>query len=228
MARKIQDFLVKSGASLIAADSFRIVLDKASFDSGLAAEVDSTIYTFGIFDIESLDGKDKFKSSFPMQISLNVFKRTAESDKIYLYYEKNNIVIDNMTYFQNAKAAIAFLGLLTSGKFNDLSAAELTRIFKQNMKMNGTNTRVPSELVEAMISELVRWKQDVSIPFRLKYGQVPDDDYVLLNIKDISRVTSVFGAISFEDVKKALQAAVYMTRTDQVQTRSPIESVMHN
>lgn len=226
MGKQIDDYLVKDGNSLIAKDSFRIVIEKTTLDTGVATEVDSTIQTIGVFKIESLDGKDVFQTKLPMVIALNVIKRETNGEFIYLYYEKNNIVVDSMTFLKNAKAAISFLNLVTTGKIDSLSAADLTTLFKQNIRMNGSNTRVPSELVEAMVSELVRWRDDVSVPFRLKYGKVPADDFVLINIKDVARVSSVFGAVSFEDVKKALQSAVYMTRTKQEQTISPVESIL--
>jgi hypothetical protein len=55
---------------------------------------------------------------------------------------------------------------------------------------------------------------------------VSPTDYTLINIKDIGRNRSVFGALSFEDVKKSLQAGVYLSRTKSMDNVSPVDDLI--
>ena len=226
MAKKISDYLIKKDLSLVAVENCKILLEKEDFKNGLAAEVDDTIETFGVFVITSEDGKDKFVANFPVVLTLNSYERETAGEYIVLSYKKNDIIIDRMGFFKGPKPAIRFLDLLTTGKFDTLDGEGLVKLFMDNLNLNGIGSGVQSEIIEAMVSEMVRWKKDPSVSYRMKYGKVPSDDYQLMNIKEVARTTSVFSAISFEDVKKAVQAAVLITRTKQKQSYSPIEDVI--
>lgn len=166
----INNYLDKRDMQLIAIKPLRIILTKEDFANGIANEVDENIETFGVFNIESLDGKDSFKCNFPIIITLNVLEREEENGLIYLNYQPNDIVIEKMGFFKGPKQANGFLDLLNSGKFVGLTQEEIVAAFNTNMRMNGANPGVQSELVETMVSELVRWKKDPSVPFRLKNG----------------------------------------------------------
>ena len=226
MAKKISDYIIKKNLSLIAVDNCKIVLNKEDFVTKLAVEVDDTIETFGVFIITSEDGKVKFQAKFPVILTLNSYDREVVNDTVVLSYKKGEIIIDQMGYFKGPKPAIKFLDLLTTGKFDNLSGEDLVNLFINNLALNGISSGVQNEIIEVMVSEMVRWKQDPSVAYRLKYGKVSADDFELMNIKDIARTTSVFSAISFEDVKKAVQSAVYISRTGQKQTYSPIENAI--
>ena len=209
--------------AVIAVAPMKIVLEKSDFKNNIAKDVDNTVETFGIFKIQSLDGKDSFDVSFPIVINLNISKRSETSEFVFLIYEPNDIIIAQMTYFDGPKQANRFLDLLIGGKFNDKTQEELVVLFTQNMALNGANIGVQSEIIEAMISELVRWDKDTSIPFRMKSGKVSPDDYQFLSIKDVARTSSVFNTLSFEDVKKAVQSSILMSRKNTKQRTSPVE-----
>ena len=224
----IDSFLVKKGDSLVALAPIDILIPKRNFDVNLASEVDETIQTFGTFAIRSGDGKRNFNVKFPLKLSLNVFDRTSDTENIILHYKANDIVIDRMTYFKGPKPANAFLDLFTSGKFVGLTQEELVKLLNDNVRLNGASTGMNSELAEVMISELVRYKKDPSIPYRMVSNKVPEtpENAIFMPIKEVARTSSVFAALAFEDVKKAVQASVFMTRTDQEQVVSPIEKAV--
>jgi hypothetical protein len=226
MAKKISDYIIKKDLSLVAVDDCKIILDKEDFATKLAVEVDDTIETFGVFIITSADGKSRFKSKFPIVLALNSYDRETTSTSVILSYKKGEIIIDQMGFFKGPKPAIRFLDLLTTGKFDTLNGEDLVNLFINNLNLNGIGSGVQNEIIEVMVSEMVRWKQDPGIAYRLKYGKVAEDDFELMNIKDIARTASVFSAVSFEDVKKAVQSAVLISRTGQKQTYSPIESAI--
>ena len=95
--------------------------------------------------------------------------------------------------------------------------------------MHGIKFKVQSVLIEAMASEMIRYKKNEAIPFRMVMHLKNVDmknDYFIMPIKDIARTTSVFNALSFEDIKKSMQASVLMTRSGQAQRQSPVETVL--
>lgn len=225
MANK-KDYMEKRGDTLVALKPCKIILNKADFDNDISKEVNDKIQTFGIFNIHSLDDKDKFKCRFPIIIDLNVNNKEVVDGKVILYYEANDIIIESMTFNNGAKQANRFLDLLITAKFEGITQEDMLQIFLDNMSLNGANIGVQSEVAEVMISELVRWKKDNTIPFRLKIGKVPDDEFEFMSIKDVARVSSVFNTLAFEDVKKALQSSVLMTKQNRPQRYSPVEKVI--
>lgn len=224
----IEKYLVKRNNSLIALQPLKIILNKSDFKNNIAIDVNDTVETFGIFQIMSMDEKEVFDVSFPIIINLLISDRLETTDHVILLYKENDIVIEKMVYIDGPKQANRFLDLLISGKFLNKGQEELVTMFTDNMRLNGANVGVQSELIEAMISELFRWKNDNSIPFRMKTDKVSDNDYTFLSIKDVARSSSVFNTLSFEDVKKSLQSSILMTRENTKQRISPIEkSVLH-
>lgn len=219
----IDKYLTVRNNSLIAVSPLKIVLNKSDFKNNIAIDVNDTVETFGIFKVHSLDSTDVFDVSFPIIINLNISERKEDKDFVTLIYQANDIIIERMTYIDGPKQANRFLDLLIGGKFLDKTQEELVIMFTTNMGLNGANVGVQSELIEAMVSELVRWEKDNSIPFRMKSGKVPDDQYTFLSIKDVARTSSVFNTLSFEDVKKSIQSSILMSRNNTKQRTSPIE-----
>lgn len=224
----IEKYLVKRNNTLVAIAPLKIILNKSDFKNNIAMDVNDTVETFGIFQITSMDGKESFDVSFPIIINLNINEREETTDHVILSYKENDIIIERMVYIDGPKQANRFLDLLIGGKFLNKGQEELVTMFTDNMRLNGANVGVQSELIEAMISELFRWEKDNSVPFRMKTGKVAESDYTFLSIKDVARSSSVFNTLSFEDVKKSLQSSILMTRNGTKQRISPIEkSVLH-
>lgn len=224
----IEKYLVKQNNTLVAVAPLKIILNKSDFKNNIAMDVNDTVETFGIFQITSMDGKESFDVSFPIIINLNINEREETTEHVILSYKENDIIIEKMVYIDGPKQANRFLDLLIGGKFLNKGQEELVTMFTDNMRLNGANVGVQSELIEAMISELFRWEKDNSIPFRMKTNKVSEDEYTFLSIKDVARSSSVFNTLSFEDVKKSLQSSILMTRNGTKQRISPIEkSVLH-
>lgn len=218
----ISNHLVKKDRSLVALTDIEIIIDRQNFATNISREIDDTIVTFGVFELKA--GKKTFTSTFPMEIALNVIEREITSTNLILKYTKGNVIINDMGYFPNVKNANTFVDLLITGKFNTLPPESLVDLLVQNLKLNSTRAGVPVELIEAMISELYRDSENASIPFRLVKRK--NATHEILSVKDIARSGSVFGAISFEDVKKAIQSAVTITNSGQEQIESPVERIL--
>ena len=161
----IEKYLVKRNNTLVAIAPLKIILNKSDFKNNIAMDVNDTVETFGIFQITSMDGKESFDVSFPIIINLNINEREETTDHVILSYKENDIIIERMVYIDGPKQANRFLDLLIGGKFLNKGQEELVTMFTDNMRLNGANVGVQSELIEAMISELFRWEKDNSVPF---------------------------------------------------------------
>ena len=161
----IEKYLVKRNNTLVAIAPLKINLNKSDFKNNIAMDVNDTVETFGIFQITSMDGKESFDVSFPIIINLNINEREETTDHVILSYKENDIIIERMVYIDGPKQANRFLDLLIGGKFLNKGQEELVTMFTDNMRLNGANVGVQSELIEAMISELFRWEKDNSVPF---------------------------------------------------------------
>lgn len=228
----IKDFLdvdMDASGKVTAKKDLVIKLNKENFNTGFAKEVDSTIATYGIFEISDLEDKSSFDCFFPLVMKLNVFTRDDEDSKyVKLLYRKDEIVADTVVSVGSAKDISLFLGYLMRGAVDIEKPEDLVEAFKGNMLGNGISSNVPSALLEIMIGDMYRYSKDTTIPLRIALAnpKVQPTDFEIVNIKELSRLSSVFNAISFEDMKKALQASVAITRSGKLQTPSPIESVL--
>lgn len=214
----VTHFLEKSGDSLVAKDDFEIYIERENLGTNIAKDVDDKLEVFGIFKLKH-KGKS-YKCRLPLVIQLNVFKRDVKDGYVILSYTKNDRVVNSMGFFPGVKHANVFVDLLIGGKFDSLTPIEFANMLKGNLDLNKTRTGIPVELIEAMASELYRSAENDAIPYRLSEGGEPR----LLSIKDVARVSSVFGAISFENVKTALQSAVKISsQKGHAQAVSPVE-----
>lgn len=222
-----------SAGQLVAKQDLSVVISKEMFTDGLAEIIDSGIKTFGFFDFRVYTNSDQtkwdtYKVSVPVDLIIASTDRREVGDDVLIDYSKGMVIIEKLTFIKNVDNVMSFFNFLTGGKIMASSQDELVRLFKENSGLNGVSLNAQSSLIEAMVSEMTRFAGNPSIPFRLAYGKkgVGPKDFVFVNIKNIARLSSVFSAISFEDINKAIQSAVEITRTDTEQTLSPVEDVL--
>jgi hypothetical protein len=205
------------------------------FEDGLSEIKDDKLITIGFIEFRIWKNEKDFyvkKLEFPMDIVLNAPDIYKEGEYYFIDFQPNDIIIEKTMFVTSAtigaKSANGFLNLLTTAKINPEKPEDLIQIFKNATSLNGLKLKVQSSLLEAMISELTRYVDDDTIPFRiaLRSNKVGMKDFKMVNIKDVARLSSVFSAISFEDIKKSLESSVLMTRNNSEQAISPVESVL--
>ncbi|WP_368880309.1 hypothetical protein [Proteus mirabilis] len=222
---EITDFIEHTkDNSLVAKKPIKIVIPKKNFEQGLSEITDSNIRTLGIFTASDIEDKNEFEFNYPLPILINMYDIDVKDDSIHILYEKNDIIIENMVSVVSVDDAIKFMNFFTQGKISG-DPEVILKMFRDNMIITGVGQEVPPELEEAMLSEMIRYSENHNIPFRLAKDAKPDQ-FDMINIKDISRVTSIFSAISFEDVKKSLLASVLMTRKKYDQSPVPTAVVL--
>ena len=229
------DFYKQDDERLVATKKLDVLIDNELFKSNIAYDIDTDIVSLGIFKFRVYtDSKDLSKTkiyncNLPVMIKINANERRHENDYTVLSFEPNDIIVTKSIFFKDAKNANKFMNWLISGKIDVGNIENLIMIFKQILLMNGLRLPVQSTLIEAMLSEQIRWKENLHIPFRIVSGEkgIKDTDYKIVSIKEVARLSSVFNAISFEDIKKAYQASISMTRNNTPQNPSPLEAVLY-
>jgi hypothetical protein len=226
-------FIEQQGDKLVAKKFIRVIISKQMFEDSLAEMIDTNIQTLGFFIFRVSDDNQftKYKDyqvNLPVVIKINAFNITDFSDGKYIEFEPGDIIIESTSFFKRVDSVNKFLNYVISAKINITSPEDLINLFSQNASMNDTRVASLPVVIEAITSELVRWKQDETKPLRiaLKDKKVSKTDFKLISIKEISRVTSVFNAISFEDINKSLQSAVIMSRGNKDQIISPVEKIL--
>ena len=229
------DFYKQENDQIVALKKLQVVTYQDMFDDGLAEIVDDKLVTFGFitFRVPKGNSYEEYKLELPLEITINAANIYKEESAYFIDFEVNDVIIDQTTYLVSApigsKNANDFLTLLIGGKIVPDRLEDLVEMFKENTILNQTTLRVQSALIEAMVSELARYKDNEMVPFRIatKNPKVNlEKDFVMVNIKDVARLSSVFNAISFEDTKKSLESAVLMTKRNDSQSISPVEAVL--
>jgi hypothetical protein len=226
-------FIEQKDNKVIAKKYIRVIISKQMFEDELAEVIDTDIQTLGFFVMRVSDDASfaKYKDyqvNLPVVIKINAFNATDDSEGKYVTFEPEDVIIESTTYFKRVDSVNKFLNYLIAAKINVNSPEELIGLFSKNAQMNDTRVASQPVVIEAITSELVRWDKDETKPLRLalKDKSVSPKDFKLISIKEISRVTSVFNAISFEDINKSLQSAVIMSRGEKDQIISPVEKIL--
>ena len=84
----------------------------------------------------------------------------------------------------------------------------------------------PSTLVEMLISNSCRYKNDVTKPMRLAYNGKNAYDFTPVRLTRVTSTISTLNAIMGEDMTKQLIASVLRTREHVEEPESPIEKVI--
>lgn len=226
-------FFEQKDNQVIAKQRLQVIIPKVMFDSNLAEIVDTSVQTLGFVVFRAFAGADdtKFKDYFlnlPIVIKINSFNIESDSVNSYITFDKGDIIIENTQFFKRVDTVNKFLNYLIAAKINVRNPEDLIKLFQQNAAMNDTGIASQPAVVEALTAELVRWDKDETVPLRLalKDKAVKPSDFKLISIKNVSRVTSVFNGVSFEDINKSLQASVIMSRGNKEQIPSPVEQIL--
>jgi len=236
-------FILKDNNYFVNVPNLRILIPKQYFDEdyNIAEFVtNDTIKTIGLvfFSISNnyeFSPKEKiyllhlptFLELKPASIEEYVVDLNEKTECYVLFYTKDMILCPN-EFEQSVDFVERFISkMLHAGKIP--SIVGYTNIFNyyiDSIKFHSVNLRIPNLILESIISELARYKKDISKKFRTVIGEsnsVKETDFKLFNIKDIPHISSNFSAITFEDMNRALQVSVQRTKTDSDKISSPLE-----
>lgn len=229
-------------------------LPKKLFDDPDDTETASTIATqygdgfkiVGIFNIRFFDSDDAPRESTPLRtfnypnmimtyptdftVKTLMLTPTQEEPEPYMilrYYMGD--VIMNAEEVQSAGNCAKLLNMITKGKIpSTIPYDRFVEIWHANFDINNFNPQVPSVVMQMIWAEMCRCPEDITKPYRLKWGQGNADPngYTETNMNNVAAATSVFSALAFERVKEKLASSINMSKTGVEQRRSPVEEVL--
>jgi hypothetical protein len=244
MSLPIEKFLTFTENSIIVkAHTMRLYIPEEFFIDGIAEVFSNEIDTFTaiIVSFKNKEDSDEEFFFFDYGVSLrfnfkeetiivNPFKELDYAKfHVFELYEGNKL-INSLTKVQSLKDAQAFIDLLNGGKLPiDVPYSIIPEKIKTNFNLNGMKLPVSSFIIEMLVSEVNRNPKDLHQPFRIIAGRTgADSGYFPLRLKSLPRVSSVFAALSFEDMNASIKASVVMTRNNTKQKQHPLESVIKN
>ena len=158
---------------------------------------------------------DKIKE---VQLTKNSFKQDYRAMK----YKKGDPIIYDENVAQDVINVENFYRLFIWGNIpNTISYDKLQNYFIENMAINGFSYGVTMQMLGIIISESCRSIDDPSKPFRLS-GSKDMHAYNQVNIRDISKYTSPFAAITSENWDNAVVSAITTKNTKE----SPMEKIL--
>lgn len=169
--------------------------------------------------------------TYPSESSIVRLKLSDYSDEepyIVMKYYMGDVIM-NAEEVQGVDNCTKLLNMITKGKIpNTIPYDKFVEIWHNNFAINKFNPRVPSLVLQMIWAEMCRDPEDITKPFRLKYGLGNADPthYTESNMNNVSAASSVFSALSFERIKEKLASSVNMTRNGTEQMRSPVEEVL--
>lgn len=214
------------------------------FTSNIAYEFGDVMKLYGIFNyVNNPTGtsKDVVETCFvPFSIITkpsSIEKRVIELIKgngeveyrVFKYYNGDNF-LQTRHMVKDVSNVEVFFKLMNAGKIpNTIPYTKLIEMTNKCLSMNGINIPVPQVTLQAYISEICRDASDKSKPYRIKAGKsakVDEFAYKPANLREISRVSSTFAAITFEDIDAMITSSIVRTRTGGRESYSPLEKIM--
>lgn len=148
--------------------------------------------------------------------------------KLLKYYKNAKVMtdtrcvatIDSVSLFNNIKMAG---GIPNTIKYLDIEKLDLA-----NLEINKQNLGTPATQLSIAIAEIYRYKGDISIPFRKKFGkgEAGDLDYIAGNSRMVCAANSTVAALTFEDQDSMLVSSINRKRYKKKQNPSPLEAII--
>lgn len=223
--------------------------DKYEIGNTIALEYGSGFQVIGIFNMKFFNDASKvdkaardaaptFTFNFPNMIETYPTSSTTKTltiaditDKYrVLHYELGDVMSQEATT-QSVTNCERFMALVTSGKIpQSIGYDENLNIWMENFDINGIDPGVPSVVLQAIIAEKSRARDDYSVPFRKRIGvensTVGQKDFKQMNLNEIAAYSSVMAGLSFERITDKITTAINMSYNDLPQKKSPIEQVI--
>lgn len=206
-------------------------------DPPLAEDLARVVEVLGFFDVRAFEKEGsaprRFGFRLPARLRLNYTETSVETDedgdkvRVFTAFAGSTLV-DDVNIVQSSDNVSALFRVMASARITGISYVELAGMFIEGAKLNGANPGVTRTVLEAAISELVRWSKDPSTPLRIALagGKATENDLHLVKLKDLPRLNSVFTGVGFEDIQLAVQSGVRKTRSGEPERTSPMEELV--
>lgn len=211
-------------------------------DGKYAEQIGNTLKVFGLFSIRTFDGKGKpgKLETFALPLFVSLFASDVEKQQIALlpdrepevYYVakfyKGNKIMSKFVMPDSTNVEI-FLNMMLRGKVpNTIPYDKIIDIWHSNLKLNNVHIGTTSCILEIVVSEIYRDRNNPDNKFATIIGKDPKVSqyaYKTANIREICARKSTFTAISFEDMDSMITTSLNMGDKKE-QTISPIEKII--
>lgn len=246
-------FLYKDGNSMkFSGELLKIYLPKTNFtkkasDSFISEYNGNFIRTIGIFlfEVTTFEKQEKgilgeiFTLKLPVHIRFEYEDSYTEKKKLkdnlpedlYNVFVLTNgsTFIENVITEKHINSCKEFIFMLHKGNLPSIVPYdEIIKLYLDNLAINDINLGSPSLVYEMIISEICRSAKDNSIPFRkaINSSNIGPLDYVSVNMKNIPMLSSVYGALSFEDMNQSIITSINRSKQNVKEVESPIEKTI--
>ena len=215
-----------------------LIPDEYFVEPAIAADLGGTVDVLCFVDIRAYpkaDGKPQnFGIRLPARVKINYSsvnaETTSDGDTVRVFTAlKNEVFIEDLLIIQSADNVSALFKVLATARVKGVSYGDLCNLFVDGANLNGSKTGATRGVIEAIISEMVRWDKDINIPLRvaMNRGKATAEDFTVVKLKDLPRLNSVFAGVGFEDMQLSVQSAVRKTNTGEAQRKSVMEDLIH-
>ena len=237
-------FIKKDRALLLNEVYMEAYVPENLFKNGLNQELGDKVSMMGIFNFRIGKGPDKLDKKlhtfkFPSMITTAPASiESAEMElnqgsgvqkyKILKYY-KGNEVLESLFTIADIGNVEKFVNLLMNGNLpNTINYSTLLDLFLQNILVNKQSLGITAVCLSAVISEVYRFKNDLSIPFRKMYAtnKAGELDYIAANSRTICANNGTFSALTFEDQDTMLVTSANKKRYNKKENESPLEKII--
>lgn len=219
------------------------------FDKKIAIENGDKFELFAIFNLKIFntvnpDRKSAKLLTFKFPSTIITQPNSSETEDIELIkgagtqryrvlkYFKGDKLMTTINVVQSIDNVEKFIDLLNAGKLpNTIEYNMVLNLFLKNLEINNVDLNVPSVVLEAMITEVYRYKNDRSIPFRRVVGKankkISEYEYITANMREIAELGSTFTALTFEDIDTMINASLNRELYNRDEAQSPVEKILN-
>lgn len=214
-----------------------IIPDSYFTDPPIAEDMGGVVEVLCFVDVRAYEKPESKPRVFGIRLPAKVrvryidasIEENEDGDKVRVFSSRaGDVLVDDVNVVQSSDNVSGLFRILVGARITGVSYPDLGALFIDGARLNGAGTGVTRSVLEAVISEMARWKKDNSIPLRipLAAGKATEGDFVLVKLKDIPRLNSVFTGIGFEDIQLAVQSGVRKTAMGETQRISPMEELV--
>jgi hypothetical protein len=232
-------FASEEGDSIVVVwDRVDVLISDSYFsEPPLAEDLGGVVDVLCFVDIRAYEKEGSEPRTFGLRLPARIrvrynetsIEEDSEGDKLRVFSSKaGDVLVEDVNVVQSSDNVSGLFRILAGARITGVSYVDMSSLFIDGAKLNGAGTGVTRSVMEAVISDMARWSKDTSIPLRipLHQGKATEDDMIIVKLKDLPRLNSVFTGIGFEDIQLAVQTAVRKTMTGERQSISPMEELV--
>ncbi|MDD3172129.1 MAG: hypothetical protein PHF63_00420 [Herbinix sp.] len=201
-------------------------------ERNLATLYGERIELFGLVDV-LLDDKIKEVLNLPTMITIyphEINEKTIDNEKYVIATFFKNDIFTDVNIRQDSSNVEIFINMIFSGKMpRFLKYNDILKVWLKNLSLNSIDLGTSSTILEIIIAEVCRYKNDPQFKFAEMIAKDPtisQYDYTMASIRDICAQNSTFAALTFEDMDAMIISSLNINKYKKEESDSPIEKTI--